>query len=298
MRPCSSGSLLKSMPGTMCAVQNATCSVSAKKLSGLRSSTMRPTVRSGTSSSGTILVGSSTSKPKPSASSSLKICSCSRYSGKAPASIASQRSRRWKSASAPLILTASSHTRECVPATGLQWNLQNTDVAFGVDQAEGVDAEALHRPVAARNGAVRHHPGQHVRRLGHQRNEVPESVVRARSLGHRMVRLRLQRMDEIGKLHRVLDEEHRDVVADQVPVALVGVELDGEAADVAHRVGRSALAGDGGEADEHRRPLADFRERCGLGEGGDVARCTRRIRGPRSRGHEPRARECARGRSA
>ena len=36
MRPCSSGSLLKSMPGTMCAVQNATCSVSAKKLSGLR----------------------------------------------------------------------------------------------------------------------------------------------------------------------------------------------------------------------------------------------------------------------
>ena len=32
----SSGSFVKSMPGTMCAVQNATCSVSAKKLSGLR----------------------------------------------------------------------------------------------------------------------------------------------------------------------------------------------------------------------------------------------------------------------
>ena len=36
MRPWSSGSLVKSMPGTTCAVQNATCSVSAKKLSGLR----------------------------------------------------------------------------------------------------------------------------------------------------------------------------------------------------------------------------------------------------------------------
>ena len=34
---------VKSMPGTTCAVQKATCSVSAKKLSGLRSSTMRPT---------------------------------------------------------------------------------------------------------------------------------------------------------------------------------------------------------------------------------------------------------------
>ena len=57
MRPASSGSFEKSMPGTMCAVQKATCSVSAKKLSGLRLSTMRPTGITGTSSSGTILVG-------------------------------------------------------------------------------------------------------------------------------------------------------------------------------------------------------------------------------------------------
>jgi len=62
MRPASSGSLVKSMPGTTCAVQNATCSVSAKKLSGLRLRTMRPTGVTGTSSSGTSFVGSSTSK--------------------------------------------------------------------------------------------------------------------------------------------------------------------------------------------------------------------------------------------
>jgi hypothetical protein len=37
--------------------------------------------------------------------------------------MASHRSRRWKSGSAPEILTASSHTSECVPATGVQWNL-------------------------------------------------------------------------------------------------------------------------------------------------------------------------------
>jgi hypothetical protein len=52
------------------------------------------------------------------------------------------------------------------------------------------------------------------------------------------------RVDEVGKLHRVLDEEDRDVVADQVPVALVRVELHREAAHVARGVGRAALAED------------------------------------------------------
>ena len=70
----SNGSLLKSSPGTMCAVQNATCSVSAKKLSGLRLSTMRPIGVSGTSSSGMSLVASSTSKLYFSVSSSVNTC--------------------------------------------------------------------------------------------------------------------------------------------------------------------------------------------------------------------------------
>ena len=73
----------------------ATCSVSAKKSSGLRFRTSRPTGMIGTSSSGTIFVASSTSKLNPSACSSVKICRPSSYSGYAPASMASQRSRRW-----------------------------------------------------------------------------------------------------------------------------------------------------------------------------------------------------------
>ena len=132
--------------------------------------------------------------------------------------------------------------------------------------------EALHGPVAARDRPVGHHPGEHVRRLGHQRNEVPERVVRARGLGHRVVRLGLDGVHEVGKLHRVLDEEHRDVVSDQVPVAFVGIELHREAADVAHRVGRPALACDGREPDEHGRLLADLGKRCRLREGSDVVR--------------------------
>ena len=78
----------------MFAGQKATCSVSAKKLSGFRSSTIRPTFKSGTSSSGMSLVGSNTSKSKRSASFSLKICKLNSQVGKSPLAIASCKSRR------------------------------------------------------------------------------------------------------------------------------------------------------------------------------------------------------------
>ena len=55
--PASSGSFEKSIPGTRFWTPKATCSVSAKKLSGLRSRTIRPTGVTGTSSSGHDLGG-------------------------------------------------------------------------------------------------------------------------------------------------------------------------------------------------------------------------------------------------
>jgi hypothetical protein len=70
------------------------------------------------------------------------------------------------------------------------------------------------------------------------------------------VRLHLHRSGRGRELDRVLDEEDRDVVADEVPVAFVGVELDREAAHVARRVHRAGAARDGGEADENRASLA------------------------------------------
>ena len=118
--------------------------------------------------------------------------------------------------------------------------------------------------------AVAHRPHDHVHGFGHQRDEIPERVVRACRLRHLVMRLGLHGVDEVRELHRVLDEEHRDVVAHQVPVAFVGVELHGEAAHVAHGVGAAALAGHGGEAHEHRRALADGGEGRGACELGDV----------------------------
>ena len=60
--------------------------------------------------------------------------------------------------------------------------------------------------------------------------------------GKPAVGLRLHGVDEVGELDRVLDEEDRDVVADEVPVALLRVELHGEAAHVAGEVERALAA--------------------------------------------------------
>ena len=109
-------------------------------------------------------------------------------------------------------------------------------LAVRVDQAEGVDAEALHEAERARDRPVGHDPHDHVHALGRQRDEVPEVVVRGLRLREAAVGLLLGGVDQVGELDRVLDEEHRDVVADEVPVAFLGVELDREAAHVAREI--------------------------------------------------------------
>src|SRR4029453_17209418 len=131
---------------------------------------------------------------------------------------------------------------------------------------EGVYAEALHGAVRARDAAVGHVPHGVMLSFGMQRDEVPERVVRALRLGDLAVGVRLAGVDDVRELDRVLDEEHRDVVADQVEGALVGIELGREAAGVAGRVGRSPGAEHGGEPDEARR-LPSFGEEAGLGDG-------------------------------
>ena len=217
---------------------NATCSVSAKKLSTTRSRTRRPTRRTGSSSSGMILVGSSTLKANWSAKSSSNSCRPSSHSGKSPWVMASHRSRRWKSGSAPLILTASSHTTDCGPRFGFQWNVTN------VDRPSALTSRNVCTPKPSMNRKDRGWPGRTWSTAAcgwtpASANEVPEVVVRGPGLREAAVGLLLGRVDQVGELDRVLDEEDRDVVPDEVPVALPGVELGSEAAHVAGQVGGS-----------------------------------------------------------
>jgi hypothetical protein len=69
-------------------------------------------------------------------------------------------------------------------------------------------------------------------------------------LGIAAVWLHFDRMNEIGKLDGILDEEDRNVVADEVEVALVGIEFDREAAHVAGHVPCPRAAGNGREPRE------------------------------------------------
>jgi hypothetical protein len=152
------------------------------------------------------------------------------------------------------------------PELGPPVELDEAGVALGGDQAVGVDAEAVHHPQAPRDRPIRHHPEEHVGGLRGQAHEVVEGVVGRRRLRHLVVGLGLDRVDQVGELDRVLNEEDRDVVADEVEVAVVGVELDGEAADVAGGVGRAAEAGDRREAGEDRGPLRRVAEELGAGQ--------------------------------
>ena len=165
-----------------------------------------------------------------------------------------------------------------------------------VDQAEGVDAESLHEAERARDGAIRHDPQRHVDRFRRERDEIPEIVVRCLRLREATVGLLLRGVDQIGKLYRVLNEEYRDVVADDVPVALLGIELDGEAAHVARKIRGALIAGDRREAHEGFGLLARSLKQIGLGDVGERF-ISRRTRARRSPSHGPRARGCVHGRN-
>ena len=125
--------------------------------------------------------------------------------------------------------------------------------ALSIHQPEGVHAKAFHHGEAPRNGAVTHDPHQHVGAFRRQGCEVPESIVRRLGLRDLVMGLGLHRVDQVGELVGVLDEEYRHVVSDEVPYPVGGIELHREAAHVARRVGRAARARHRGEAHEHRR---------------------------------------------
>lgn len=71
---------------------------------------------------------------------------------------------------------------------------------------------------------------------------VPEVIVRRLASGHFVMGLGFNRMYKIRKLHSLLYEEDRDVVADQIPVSLAGVEFDGKPTNISNGILDSILA--------------------------------------------------------
>ena len=74
--------------------------------------------------------------------------------------------------------------------------------------------------------------------------------MRRLSLGKTAVGFLLRGMDQVRELNGILDEEDRDVVAHQIPVSFLGVELGGKTSDVSGQVGGPFVARHRREADE------------------------------------------------
>lgn len=91
-------------------------------------------------------------------------------------------------------------------------------------------------------------------------DEVPEIVVSGLCLGNFIVGLRLASMNDVysfvnftvflisycrpltWKFYRVLNEKNRDVVANNIPVALLSVKLDGESTDISHGISAASAS--------------------------------------------------------
>ena len=152
------------------------------------------------------------------------------------------------------------------PLLGAEMKLDPVALVLGVDEAEGVAAETVHVAVGSGNAPVAHDDGDLVQRLGQRGPEVPV-VLGAAQVG---AGISLDGVVEVGEFERIAQEEDRRVVAHQVPVALLGVELHGKTPDVPLGVGSAALAGHRGKAQEKIGLLADFGKNLGLGVAGDV----------------------------
>src|SRR5450759_383736 len=98
-----------------------------------------------------------------------------------------------------------------------------------------------------------------------ERNEIPERVVRGRRLRKAAVGFHLYGMDEVGEFDGILDEENRDVVAYQIPVAFLGVKLDGKSAHVTRGVDRTRAACYGRYTSKYGCLLAYLGENPGCG---------------------------------
>jgi hypothetical protein len=122
--------------------------------------------------------------------------------------------------------------------------------AFGIHKSEGVDTEALYYAEQARDSPVTHRPYEYVCSFRMQVLEIPEVVMGALGLRDLIVRLSLASMDNVWELYGVLNEENWDIISNQIPVSLLGIEFGCEPAHIANSIGTAVASKDGGEADK------------------------------------------------
>ena len=63
-------------------------------------------------------------------------------------------------------------------------------------------------------------------------------------LGVAAVGFHFDGMNQVGKLDRILNKEDRDIIADEIEIAFLGIEFDGKTADIARQIDGTRAARD------------------------------------------------------
>ena len=180
-------------------------------------------------------------------------CTESSNSGKSPDAMASKRSRRCESGSAPYSFTDSSQMSDAAPIFGRQWNLTKVDLP---------SASTNRKVCTPKPSIMRNERGSVRSDIAHRSMCMLSGINVAKSqkvscaeaaCGNPRSGSIFTEWMRSGNLIGVLDEEDRDVVAHQVEVALGRVELHGKAADIARRVAGTGAAGNRRKTHKYRR---------------------------------------------
>src|SRR5690554_811434 len=114
----------------------------------------------------------------------------------------------------------------------------------------------IHVSIALGDPSISHSNRYLLKSLGKHRPEIP--VVLRRS--HVRSWVTFHCMVEIGKQHRVSEEEYWCVVSHKIPVPFICAELHGETTNVPFGIGSSPFTGYRRESHEHIGALSHFAE--------------------------------------
>src|SRR5258707_4318500 len=134
-------------------------------------------------------------------------------------------------------------------------------LVLGIDHREGVTSEAMHMPEGLWNSAVGHDDCDLMECLWKKSPEVPV-ILSAPQTGTGVA---LDRVVEVREAERIAEEKDWSIVSDDVPISVLGVELESKAADIALRIGCPAFPSDGRKAREHSGLLPNLRKNRCLG---------------------------------
>src|SRR6516164_6018256 len=99
-----------------------------------------------------------------------------------------------------------------------------------------MNTKSFHKTKRAWNCTIRHDPHSHMYAFGRECYEVPEIGVGCLCLRKTPVRRLFGCVDQIRKFNSVLDEENGNIIANNVPVAPLGIKLNGESSNITGEV--------------------------------------------------------------